>query len=85
MPLFLFVRLLVHPVLLTFTPSTTLLQPTSHTPLPLVGFFHLLSWNKCPIRFLHLSEPPRDFGSSTTVLLVVSLPLLLLLLRGMLQ
>lgn len=68
----LFVRVLIHPCL-TFTPS--ILVPTWHT-FPLLDFFHLMSWNKCPIRFRHLIEP-RGFGCSITALTPRSPPPLL--------
>lgn len=64
--LVLFVRVLIQPFLITLTPSTLL--PTWHT-LPLLDLFHLMSWNKWPILFRHLSEA-RGFACSTTLLLV---------------
>lgn len=57
---FLFVRVLIQPFL-TLTPSTLL--PT----LALLDLFHLMTWNRCPIRFRHLSET-RGFPCSITVL-----------------
>ena len=57
---FLFVRVLIQPFL-TLTPSTLL--PT----LALFDLFHLMTWNRCPIRFRHLSET-RGFPCSITVL-----------------
>ena len=61
---FLFVRVLIQPFLITLTPSTLL--PTWHT-FALLDLFHLISWNRCPIRFLHLSVA-RGFACSTTLL-----------------
>lgn len=60
----LFVKFLIHPLLLTFTPSTLL--PTWHA-LPLLDLFHLMTWKRWPIRFRHLSAE-RAFTCSTTVL-----------------
>lgn len=57
MVVFLFVRVLIQPPFLTFTPSTW------HTP-PL--FFHRMSWNMCPILFRHLNAS-RDFPCSITL------------------
>jgi len=58
MVVFLFVRVLIQPPFLTFTPSTW------HTP-PL--FFHRMSWNMCPILFRHLNDASRDFPCSITL------------------
>ena len=51
--LVLFVRVLIQPFLITLTPSTLL--PMWDT-LALLDLFHLMCWNKWPIRFRHLSE-----------------------------
>lgn len=61
----LFVRVLIHPLFLTLTPSSLL--PTWHT-LPLLDLFHLLSWKRWPIRFRHLNVDARGFTCSITVL-----------------
>ena len=54
---FLFVSVLIQ-VFLILTPSTW----------PLMDFFHLMTWNRCPIRFRHLSGS-RDFPCSITLFL----------------
>ena len=63
--LVLFVRVLIQPFLITLTSSTLL--PMWHT-LDLLDLFHLMSWNKWPIRFRHRSEA-RGFPCSITPLL----------------
>lgn len=68
----LFVRVLIQPFL-TLTPST--LVPTWQA-CPLLDLFHMMSWNKWPIRFRHLSEARGLACSITLMVSLVSLPCL---------
>lgn len=66
--LVLFLSVLIHPYL---TLDLSNLVPTWQT-FPLLDLFHLMSWNRLPIRFCHLSAA-RGFDCSIATLLILPL------------